>query len=136
MKTTTLTTVIVSAFCVFVTHESRAQDIDSMPPVVVKSVPEAGAKNVSPGVTEIKVMFSKEMMDNSWSWSTAWKDSSPEIIGKPYYEADHKTCVVKVKLEPGKTYGYWLNSQKFGNFKDAKGHSAVPYLLVFQTKDK
>ena len=136
MKTTTLTTVIVSAFCVFATHESRAQDIDSMPPVVVKSVPEAGAKNVSPGVTEIKVMFSKEMMDNSWSWSTAWKDSSPEIIGKPYYEADHKTCVVKVKLEPGKTYGYWLNSQKFGNFKDAKGHSAVPYLLVFQTKDK
>lgn len=30
----------------------------------------------------------------------------------------------------------WLNSQKFGHFKDLSGHSAVPYLLVFQTADK
>ena len=28
----------------------------------------------------------------------------------------------------------WLNSLKFGNFKDADGKSAVPYLLVFETK--
>jgi hypothetical protein len=27
-----------------------------------------------------------------------------------------------------------LNSQKFGNFKDAEGNTAVPYLLVFQTR--
>jgi RNA polymerase sigma-70 factor (ECF subfamily) len=39
-----------------------------------------------------------------------------------------------VKLEPGKTYVIWLNSQKFGNFKDTDGKSAVPYLLVFETK--
>jgi RNA polymerase sigma-70 factor (ECF subfamily) len=39
-----------------------------------------------------------------------------------------------VKLEPGKTYVSWLNSQKFGNFKDADGQSAVPYLLVFETR--
>jgi hypothetical protein len=47
---------------------------------------------------------------------------------------DKKTCVVEVKLQPKKTYVIWLNSQKFGNFKDADGRSAVPYLLVFQTK--
>jgi len=41
---------------------------------------------------------------------------------------------MKVKLEPNKTYCYWLNSQKFTNFRDTSGHSAVPYLLVFQTK--
>jgi hypothetical protein len=28
----------------------------------------------------------------------------------------------------------WLNSENFGNFKDAEGHPAVPYLLVFETK--
>ena len=49
------------------------------------------------------------------------------------YEADHKTCVLKVKLEADTTYGWWLNSQKFHNFKDAQGRSAVPYLLVFET---
>jgi RNA polymerase sigma-70 factor (ECF subfamily) len=42
--------------------------------------------------------------------------------------------VVSVDLKPGKTYAIWLNSQKFGNFRDASGKSAVPYLLVFETK--
>lgn len=107
--------------------------LETAPPVVVKTVPEGGTKNLPPGEYQIKITFSKEMMDQSWSWATAWQRSTPEMVEKPKYEADHKTCVIKVKLEPGKTYGYWLNSQKFGNFKDAQGHSAVPYLLVFQT---
>ena len=55
------------------------------------------------------------------------------MIGNPHYEADHKTCVVKVKLEANKTYGWWLNSPNFHNIKDAQGHPAVPYLLVFKT---
>ena len=130
MKSVLLT---IAALC-GLTQTTRAQDIDSMPPVVVKTVPEAGNKDVAPGVVEIRVTFSKEMMDNSWSPSTAWQDSTPAIVGKPKYEADHKTWVIKVKLEPEKTYGYWLNSQKFTNFKDTQGHSAVPYLLTFKTK--
>lgn len=112
----------------------RAQTIDSMPPMVVKTVPEAGATNVAPGIVEIKVTFSKPMRDGSWSWATAWQNSTPESVDKPRYEADQKTCVFKVKLEPNKTYGYWLNSQKFANFRDKQGHSAVPYLLAFRTK--
>ena len=115
---------------------ARRQDIESMPPVVVKTLPESGAKGVATGIVEIKVTFSKEMADGSWSWSTAWQGSTPEAVGKPKYEADRKTCVLKVKLEPNKTYAYWLNSEKFKNFKDRQSHSAVPYLLVFQTKDK
>ena len=111
----------------------NAEDIDTMPPVIVKTVPEAGSKDLAPGETEIRVTFSKEMTDKSWSPSTAWKDSTPQAVGEPKYEADHKTWVMKVKLEPGKTYGYWLNSQKFSNFKDAKGNPAVPYLLTFKT---
>jgi hypothetical protein len=131
---TLLTTLITGAICQFAPQICQAQDIDSMAPVVVKTTPEAGSKNVSPGEMEIRITFSKEMRDGSWSWSSAWKDSTPESIGKPHYEADLKTCVMKVKLEPGKTYGWWINSQNFHGFKDAQGHPAVPYLLVFQTK--
>ncbi len=135
MKTKTLlASVIVGVLCQLTPAICRAQDIDSVAPVVVKTVPEAGTKDVSPGVMEIKVTFSKEMTDQSWSWSNAWKDSSPTAIGKPKYEANQRTCVLKVKLEPNKTYGYWINSQNFHGFKDKQGHSAVPYLLVFQTK--
>jgi hypothetical protein len=135
MKTKTLlATTIMAALFQFAPQTGRAQDIDSVAPVVVKTVPEAGTKDVAPGEMEIKVTFSKEMSDGSWSWSTAWENSTPESVGKPHYDSDHKTCIIKVKLEPNKTYGYWLNSQKFHNFRDSGGHSAVPYLLTFQTK--
>ena len=50
--------------------QTTAPSIDSMPPVVVKTFPESGARNVAAGEMEIKVTFSKAMTDNSWSWST------------------------------------------------------------------
>ena len=108
----------------------------SVPPVVVKTWPEAGSENVSPGVKEIKVTFSREMTDESWSWCDVWDNSSPESVDKPKYSADHKTCVMKVKLEPGKTYGWWINSQKFHGFQDNQNHPAIPYLLTFRTKEQ
>ena len=129
-----LTSFVVGVACQLTPLLGHAQDIDSIAPVVVKTVPEAGTRDVAPGVVEIKVKFSKEMTDQSWSWATAWKDSTPESIGKPRYEADQRTCVLKVKLEPNKTYGYWINSPRFHGFQDRNGHPAIPYLLVFQTK--
>jgi RNA polymerase sigma-70 factor (ECF subfamily) len=115
---------------------AHAQEItlETAPPVVVKTVPEAGADQIDPGTTEIRVTFSKEMQDGSWSWSTVSKESFPEAAGKPKYDADQRTCILPVKLQPGKTYAIWVNSQKLRNFKDAKGQPAVPYLLVFKTK--
>lgn len=133
------TTILLAAFLFGTTCNSliaAEPTIDNMPPVVVKTVPEAGSKNVAPGITEIKVTFSKKMADESWSWSTAWAHSDPEVVGKPHYEADGRTCVLKVKLEANKTYGYWLNSGKFKNFKDDENRAAIPYLLVFKTRDK
>jgi Bacterial Ig-like domain len=108
--------------------------LESAPPVIVKTVPEAGAGEVDPKLTEIKVTFSKDMQDGAWSWSMLSKESFPKLDGKPKYLADKRTCVLPVKLESGKSYALWLNSEKFGNFKDIDGRSAVPYLLVFKTK--
>ena len=104
------------------------------PPVVVKSVPQAGALNVDPATTEIRVTYSKNMRDGSWSWSTWGEENMPKMTGKPHYMDDKRTCVAPVKLEPNKFYAIWLNSENFGNFKDAGGRPAVPYLLVFKTK--
>jgi RNA polymerase sigma-70 factor (ECF subfamily) len=102
-------------------------------PSVVQTMPKSGDANVDPSLTEIRVAYNKEMMDGSWSWSQISNETFPKAAGKPRYEADGKTCVLPVQLAPGKTYVLWLNSQKFGNFKDAKGRPAVPYLLVFET---
>jgi Bacterial Ig-like domain len=104
------------------------------PPVVVETFPVSGAQDVEPGETEIRVRFSKGMMDKSWSWSSAWKNSTPDSIGDPQYDTAHRTCSLKVKLDPGHTYAFWLNSGNFHNFQDSDGRPAVPYLLIFHTK--
>jgi len=104
------------------------------PPVVVETFPVSGARDVVPGETEIRVRFSKPMADGSWSWSTAWENSTPESIGDPHYLDDQRTCLLKVRLEPGHSYAWWLNSEQFKNFRDRAGQPAVPYLLTFETK--
>jgi Bacterial Ig-like domain len=129
-----LAVVLAVIVCPLAWAQEQNFTVASFPPVVVKTVPQAGDIRVDPNVTEIRVTFSRRMMDKSWSWSTASDKTNPEITGDPRYLADGKTCVLPVKLEPGRTYAFWLNSQKFGNFKDRHGKSAVPYLLVFQTR--
>ena len=116
----------------------RAEDltIATAPPVVVRTTPQAGAADVDPGLKTIKVTFSKDMLDGSWSWSQLSDESFPKVDGEPKYEKDKRTCVLPVKLEPGKSYAIWLNLDKFDSFKDADGRAAVPYLLVFETKKK
>jgi RNA polymerase sigma-70 factor (ECF subfamily) len=108
--------------------------VKTAPPVVVRTVPEAGSTEVDPKTIEIKVTFSKDMQDGSWSWAGQSDDTYPKVDGTPKYLPDKRTCVLPVKLAPGKTYALWINSEKFKNFKDTDGRSAVPYLLVFQTK--
>jgi RNA polymerase sigma-70 factor (ECF subfamily) len=109
--------------------------VQSLPPVVVRTVPRSGDKQVDAAkVKEIRVTFSKRMRDQSWSWSGISDDTFPKATGKIRYDADRMTCTLPVRLAPGKTYAIWLNSEKHHNFKDADGQPAVPYLLVFETK--
>jgi len=109
--------------------------VRSMPPVVVKTVPQSGDTEVDPGLTEMRATFSKDMMtDRMWSWVRISRESFPKTTGNVHYLADKRTCVLPVKLEPGKTYVVWINSERFNSFRDAENHPAVPYLLVFETK--
>jgi hypothetical protein len=131
----------VGLVLVLVTTSTVAQDssakpsVKTLPPVVVRTLPQSGDTKVDAAkVKEIRVTFSKDMMDESWSWSKISDDTYPLITGKYRYQRNKRTCVAPVKLEPGRTYVIWLNSQKFGNFKDTDGRPAVPYLLVFETK--
>jgi RNA polymerase sigma factor (sigma-70 family) len=111
-----------------------AVSLKKAPPVVVKTVPQSGSSSVDPGIEEISVTYSKTMTNGSWSWSTWGEDTFPKTTGKPRYKEDKRTCVLPVELKPGKTYAIWLNSENFGNFKDADGRRAVPYLLIFKTR--
>jgi RNA polymerase sigma-70 factor (ECF subfamily) len=112
----------------------KEYSVKSMPPAVVKTVPQAGATDVDPALKELKFTFSKDMMDGNWSVCQISKEHYPETAGKIYYLPDKRTCVMPVKLQPGRTYLLWLNLGKFQNFRDSEGHSSVPYQLVFETR--
>ena len=104
--------VVVAVMLGLIGSAARAEDVtlESVPPVVLKTVPEAGTADVDPQLTEIKVTFTKDMQDGTWSWAMLSKESFPQLNGQPKYLADKRTCVLPVKLEPGKTYAVWLNS--------------------------
>ena len=116
----------------------EAVSVRSLPPVVVATSPMAGDLAVDPATREIRVTFSKEMMtEQMWSWVIHTKDSFPQIAGEVRYLADKRTNVLPVKLEPGRTYAIWLNSPngRHNAFRDSANNSAMPYLLVFQTRE-
>ncbi len=105
-----------------------------LPPVVVDVVPELGSVNVDPGLREIRITFSKKMADRSWSLTEGSKYAIPRVRGEIHYDKNQRTCVIPVQLEPGKTYVWGVNSERFRNFKDADGRPALPYLIVFRTR--
>jgi len=107
----------------------------SVPPVVVKTIPESGTANVDPGLTELRVTFSKLMRDGCWAWCKLDEKSFPELTGQPRYLEDGRTCVLPVKLRPGKVYATWINVDELQDFRDRAGQPAVPYLLIFKTKE-
>lgn len=109
--------------------------VKSMAPSVVKTVPEAGDTAVDPSLKEIRVTFSKEMMtDRMWSFCQISKETFPENAGPIHYLEDKRTCVMPVKLEPGKAYVVWVNRGQFNSFRDVSNNPAVPYLLTFETR--
>ncbi len=135
MKRMTATLVLCFAFIGGGISWSEPISVASLPPSIVKTIPESGDNNVDAlATTQIKVTFSKDMMDGNWSWVQISDSAFPKIEGTPRYLDDMRTCVIDVKLEPNKTYAIWINTDKFRNFKDKDMHPAVPYLLVFKTK--
>lgn len=125
----------ITNFSVLTAGAGDKVSVKTMPPVVIETLPLSGDTSVDPSVKEIRVTFSKEMKtDNQWSWVKISDDTFPEIAGNIHYLKDKKTCVLPVKLEPGKTYVIWINSGKHNYFKDKNSNSAIPYLIVFETK--
>ncbi|UCD34005.1 MAG: hypothetical protein JSV38_01935 [Desulfobacterales bacterium] len=52
------------------THAGVSVNVKSMPPVVIKTIPQAGDTSVDPSLKEIRVTFSKDMItENMWSFN-------------------------------------------------------------------
>ena len=135
MRTVSVWVLIAAVAAAAAGAEDENVTVKTMPPSVVKTIPQAGDTAVDPATKEIRVTFSKDMLtDRMWAVVQTSKETFPTVDGKIHYLDDQRTCVIPVKLEPGKTYVLWFNRAQFNSFRDTDNNPAVPYLLVFQTK--
>ena len=115
-------------------QEAQEVTVESMPPSVVKTVPQAGDTEVDPSLKQITATFSKDMLtERMWSVCQISNETFPKTGKGIHYLKDKRTIVLPVELEPEKTYVLWFNRGKYNSFRDTKKIPAVPYLLVFKT---
>lgn len=135
MRRATQAIIAVLTITLIIAVPATAQlvSMERLPASVVMTGPRCGDTNVDPDLNEISATFSKDMLDQAWSFVQISAESFPKLVGSPQYLNDKRTCVVKVALEPERTYAVWLNSERFQNFRDLDKQPAVPYLLVFKT---
>lgn len=137
MKTKSLFLATLAFFAVLALAPAKAAASNASAPVVVKTVPENGATDLPPGITEIQITFNKKMQTDAFTFCPV-DDTVPFdksiIASKPYFDKEQKTFVIKLNLKPGTKYAFWINSPKFNKFKDTKGNRAAPSQLTFETK--
>ncbi|MFT3869800.1 MAG: Ig-like domain-containing protein [Nibricoccus sp.] len=106
---------------------------DKIPPVVIKTFPEAGASEIPSGPIEIRITFSKPVKKDCYTINPVDTKIVPEKISNPRLEADGRTFVMDARLKPNTTYGLWINGPRGGHFQDRNGVYAQPYQFFFKT---
>jgi hypothetical protein len=104
-------------------------------PKVVSMTPINGAKDVAPGLAEIKVVFDRPMRDGSWAMCGGGPHY-PETPGKPKYDTARTAWTVPVKLKPDWSYEFWLNTDQFDAFRSAEGVPLESVHVTFKTAAK
>lgn len=103
-------------------------------PVVLEMNPVNGAEAVDPRTAEICVTFSTPMAGGfSWTGSGPEYPACPEGE-KPRWSDDRRTCILPVRLEPGRQYRLGLNSPLHNNFQSAAGVPLDPVIYTFRTR--
>jgi hypothetical protein len=99
----------------------------------VSIVPANGATDVDPALTQMVITFDRPMQSGSWSIVGA-KEDAPEVAGALAYDAEGKVLTVPVRLVPGRTYRFGLNSAAFSGFQSADGIALAPVEVRFTTR--
>ncbi len=101
-------------------------------PEIVSVTPAIGAKEVDPGVKELRVTFDQDMSTDGYSW-TDGGEVFPKTTGKPHW-ADARTCVLPVALERARFYRVGINSESHKKFRGINGIAARDRVLYFATE--
>jgi hypothetical protein len=98
-------------------------------PVVVKLVPENGARDVPADLSELIVVFDRDMMTDRYSF-VGGGASFPRLAGQPSWR-DARTCMLPVQLRPGHRYRLGINGGAHQNFVSVDGTPAIAVVWEF-----
>lgn len=112
---------------------AQLEERASKRPKLISSTPSNGAVEVDPSLGELVFTFDRPMRDQSWS-IVGQPEDQPKISGKPRYDRSRKQLTVPVQLEPGKTYRFALNSERFQGFVSADGVPLGPLEFHFSVR--
>ena len=80
----------------------------------------------------MRFRFDRPMRPGSWSITGGGEDF-PEIAGKLAFDREGTLLIVPVKLRPGHTYRFGLNSATHKGFVSAEGVPLAPVRVSFRT---
>lgn len=109
---------------------TKVGEIAQKRPRVLSMTPDNGSASVDPALATLTITFDRRMRTDSWSFVGS-KDDVPSFDGKPSFDASGKVFSVAMKLVRGKTYHYFLNSDRFTGFRAADGTPLEPVEVRF-----
>lgn len=106
---------------------------ERLTPRLVTIAPAAGAVDVDPSLDRMVLQFDRPMQRKSWSFVGS-KESVPEIIGTPSWDGEGRILTATIRLVPGRTYRFSLNSDRFTGFRAEDGTPLEPVDVTFSVK--
>ena len=108
--------------------------IETNAPKILFMIPENGAKDIDPNLSEIRITFDCPMQSSSYSMIMyGSSDHYPEIIGEIRFDSTKTKCFIPVKLKPDKHYIFGLNSEYSMAFRDENNNPLIPVIVKFKT---
>lgn len=109
---------------------AETKDRTAKSPQILSMSPPNGATDVASTLTTLEIRFDRTMATKSWSFVGS-KEDVPEMVGQPSWSGDGTSLKAKIRLVPGRTYHFWLNSERFQGFRSADGTPLEPVEVQF-----
>ncbi len=109
-----------------------AASLPGEPPRPISLDPPQGARDVDPWRATLAVTFDRSMDPEGWAWVTESPDTAP-TIAESSWDAALRVNTAQVRLEPGRTYVVWINSDSYPYFRDPQGRTVSPLRWIFTT---
>jgi hypothetical protein len=118
-----------------VTLAAEIEAHEKVTPRIVSMVPANGATDVDQALTTLVIRFDRPMKPGGYAFVGATVDV-PEVVGKPRWDDTATILTADVRLVPGRTYHYWLNSTRYMSFRAADGSPLDPVEVTFTVADR